>query len=240
MTELLYQTDSYRKEFEAVVEAVEGDRVGLDRTAFYPTGGGQPHDLGWLYAGTREIAVTQVAREGAQVWHTVPEHGLNSGESVRGALDWGRRHQLMRTHTALHILSAVMWRDFAAPVTGGNMEPLQGRLDFELAEIPPDFTAHVEAAVNVEVRAERPVEVRILPRDEARRIPDLIRTKVDLLPRDIEQIRTVHIVGLDLQADGGTHVRNTREVGGVRVVEYKSKGKAFKRIRIEVTDAPSG
>ena len=147
----------------------------------------------------------------------MPEHGLNSGESVRGALDWGRRHQLMRTHTALHILSAVMWRDYAAPVTGGNMEPLQGRLDFELAEIPSEFAARVEAAVNVEVRAERPVEVRILPRDEARRIPDLIRTKVDLLPRDIEQIRTVHIVGLDLQADGGTHVRNTREIGGVRV-----------------------
>lgn len=237
MTELLYQTNSYLREFEAVVREVDADRVALDRTAFYPTGGGQPHDVGWLVGAERKTGVTRVRREGVVVWHTAPGHGLTPDREVHGEIDWQRRHQLMRTHTTLHILSAVIWRDYRAPVTGGNMEPLRGRLDFELSDIPDGFVDEVERAINEEIRAERPVEVRILPRQEAVQIPDLIRTKVDLLPADIQMIRTVDIVGLDLQADGGTHVANTREIGVARVVEYKSKGKAFKRIRIEVADA---
>ena len=236
MTDLLYQTDATLRTFDATVVATEGVRVELDRTAFYPTGGGQPHDLGWLECGGQRVAVSAVEREGTRVWHTVPDHALAMGAAVRGILDWERRHRLMRTHTALHILSAIIWRDFGAPVTGGNMEPLRGRLDFELDVIPPDFVARLEQALNVEVQAARPVQVQLLPRQEALQIPDLIRTKVNLLPADIQIIRTVHIVGLDLQADGGTHVGNTREIGTIRVVEYKSKGKSFKRVRIEIED----
>jgi misacylated tRNA(Ala) deacylase len=237
LTELLYQTDSYLRAFEAIVHAVDGDRVTLDCTAFYPGGGGQPHDSGWLVDNERRLEVTAVRRDGEHVWHTLRPAKLEPRRRVRGEIDWERRYSLMRTHTALHILSAVMWRDHRSPVTGGNMEPLRGRLDFELDDIPPDFAESVEAAINIELQAARPIEVRILPRDEAMQIPELIRTKINLLPAGIQQIRTVHIVGLDLQADGGTHVRNTSEVGAVRVLEYKSKGKNFKRIRIEITDA---
>lgn len=236
MTELLYQTDASLRVFDAAVVASEGERVELDRTAFYPTGGGQPHDLGWFELGSERRAVTRVERQGDNVWHTAPGPALAAGTVVRGILDWERRHQLMRTHTALHVLSAIIWRDYGAPVTGGGMEPLRGRLDFELGALPPDFAARLEAAIAAEIRAARPVEVQLLPRDEALRIPDLIRTKVNLLPADIPVIRTVHIVGLDLQADGGTHVSNSSEIGAVRVVEVKSKGKNFRRVRLEIVD----
>jgi misacylated tRNA(Ala) deacylase len=237
MTELLYQTDAYLRSFEGTVRATQGENVELDRTAFYPTGGGQPHDRGWLEAVGRRLDVTGVVRREGRIWHAVPGQSLEPGDAVRGEIDWERRYRLMRTHTALHILSALIWRDFGAPVTGGNMEPLRGRLDFELAEIPADFAPRLEEALQSEVEEARPVEIRILPREEALQIPDLIRTKVNLLPADIRSIRTVHIVGLDLQADGGTHVANTREVGPVRIVEIKSKGKSFRRVRIAIEEA---
>jgi misacylated tRNA(Ala) deacylase len=237
MTELLYQTDAYLRCFEATVRATQDENVELDRTAFYPTGGGQPHDRGWLEAGGRRLEVLGVVRREGRIWHAVPGPSLEPGDAVRGELDWERRYRLMRTHTALHILSALIWRDFGAPVTGGNMEPLRGRLDFELAEVPADFAARLEKGMQTEVEEARPVEIRILPREEALQIPDLIRTKVNLLPAGIRSIRTVHIVGLDLQADGGTHVANTREVGTVRIVEIKSKGKSFRRVRIAIEEA---
>ena len=236
MTDLLYQTDAMLREFDATIVTVEGERLELDRTAFYPTGGGQPHDRGWLEAAGRRVAVTAVTRAGDRVWHAAPGHAWVPGQAVHAVLDWQRRHDLMRTHTALHVLSAIIWRDFGAPVTGGNMEPLQGRLDFELEAQPPGFVAHLETALAAEIAAARPVQVQLLPRAAALEIPDLIRTKVNLLPPTLQVIRTVHIVGLDLQADGGTHVANTRDIGGVRVVETKSKGKAFKRVRIEIVD----
>jgi misacylated tRNA(Ala) deacylase len=238
MTELLYHRDSYLRSFEAQVRAVDGERLVLDRTAFYATGGGQPHDVGWLLVDGRQHApVTEVRREGASVWHTAPGHRLHVGARLTGEIDWERRYGLMRTHTALHVLCGVIWRDCGVPVTGGNMEPLRARMDFELAQMRSDFVQKVEDAVNEEIRAGRPIEVRVLPRAEAQRIPDLVRTKIDLLPPDIAELRTVNIVGLDLQADGGTHVANTREVGVVHVVDYKSKGKANKRLVIEVADA---
>ncbi len=236
MTELLYQTDSYLKTCDSQVVAAEGEHVELDRSVFYPAGGGQPCDFGWLVHGATRLPVTDVRRRDGRVLHTVPDHALAPGARIRCEIDWERRHRLMRTHTTLHVLSAIIWRELAAPVTGGNMEPLKGRLDFEIDTIPPDFTARVEAALNAEIRAGRPVVIRILPRDEAMQIPDLIRTKINLLPAGIREIRTVDIVGLDLQADGGTHVRNTREIGGARVAGYKSKGKTFKRVRVEVVD----
>jgi misacylated tRNA(Ala) deacylase len=239
VTELLYQTDSYLREFAAMVVTVDaqGSRVALDRTAFYPGGGGQPHDLGSLTYGGRTVAVTKVAKEGDLVWHTLaPPLLLGEGPEVRCSLDWARRYALMRTHTALHILCGVVWRDYGAQVTGGNMDPGSGRMDFEFATMRGELVAEIEAKCNQEVAAARDVRVRILPRAEAFRIPDLIRTKINLLPEGIQEVRTVEIVGLDLQADGGTHVANTREVGRVHVTDYKSKGAINKRIYIEVVD----
>lgn len=236
MTDILYQTDSYVQEFAAQVTAVDtsAGAVALDRTAFYPGGGGQPHDLGSLQAGETTLRVTKVGRQGAQVWHTVDGTLPAVGTSVHGAIDWERRYQLMRTHTALHILCGVVWRDYGAQVTGGNMDPLQGRMDFEFAALQRSLVQEIETKVNAEIQRALPIQVRILPRAEAFAIPDLIRTKINLLPAGIPEVRTIEIVGLDLQADGGTHVANTREVGRVRVVDYQSKGKINKRMYITV------
>jgi misacylated tRNA(Ala) deacylase len=239
MTELLYQTDSYLQEFNALVTAINLDEhaVVLDRTAFYPGGGGQPCDLGVILFNEVAAPLTRVQKRGADVWHFIaPESPLPQvGTLVLGRLDWKRRYALMRTHTALHVLCGVVFRDYGALVTGGDMEPLQGRMDFEFESMHGDLVRQIEAAVNLEVQKGRAVRVEILPREQAFQIPDLIRTKINLLPEGITHVRTVEIVGLDLQADGGTHVHNTSEVGMVRVVDYKSKGKINKRIYIEVT-----
>ena len=234
MTELLFQTDSYRREFTATVVAVhsEDGAVALDCTAFYPGGGGQPNDLGLVRIQDQTHAVTRVKQQSDQVWHWLDGALPAIGTAVTGQLDWERRYKLMRTHTALHILCGVVWRDYGALVTGGNMEPLQGRMDFEFATLRRELVQEIEAKVNAEVAQGREVRVQILPRDEAFQIPDLIRTKINLLPAGIMQVRTVEIVGLDLQADGGTHVANTREVGHVRIVDYKSKGQINKRLHI--------
>ena len=236
MTELLCHTDSYVQEFDATVVAVDttSSAIVLDRTAFYPGGGGQPHDLGWLLASGETLLVTKIARQDGQLWHIIAGALPAVGTVVHGRLDWERRYQLMRTHTALHVLCGVVWRDYGAQVTGGNMEPLQGRMDFEFEALRRELVDEIEARVNHEVQQARDVCVRLLPRAEALHIPDLIRTKINLLPEGIAEVRTVEIVGLDLQADGGTHVANTREVGHIRVVDYQSKGKINKRIYIAV------
>ncbi|MHB8193287.1 MAG: alanyl-tRNA editing protein [Bellilinea sp.] len=238
MTDLLYQTDSYIQEFDALITAVDADNraVLLDRSAFYPGGGGQPADSGVLTAGGSTFPVTRAKKGPDGVWHWLGgETPLPTvGSAVHGQIDWQRRYQLMRTHSALHILCGVVFRDYGAQVTGGDMEPLKGRMDFEFENLSKDLVAVIEEAVNREVEAAREVRVRILPREEAFAIPDLIRTKINLLPPEIQEIRTVELVGLDLQADGGTHIANTREVGRIRVVDYKSKGKINKRIYIEM------
>jgi misacylated tRNA(Ala) deacylase len=238
MTELLYQTDSYLKEFDATVTAVDAEArtVVLDRTAFYPGGGGQPNDTGQLTWGGEVYPVEKAKKQGADVYHFLGgnEPLPESGAQVHGQIDWDQRYQLMRTHTALHVLCGTVFRDYGALVTGGNMEPGKGRMDFEFERLQGELVSEIEAAVNQEVEAERDVQVMILPREEAFQIPDLIRTKINLLPEGITEVRTVEIVGLDLQADGGTHVRNTSEIGKVRVVDYKSKGAINKRIYIEV------
>ncbi len=234
MTEQLYQIDSYLKQFDAIVTATEGQAVALDRTAFYPGGGGQPHDTGSLSWEGGWARVVKVQKQGEEVWHFLDGYAPPVGTCVFGELDWERRYQLMRTHTALHVLCGVVWRDYGALVTGGNMEPLQGRMDFEFETMRKELVAEIEASVNAEIEKGLPVRTAILPREEAFQIPDLIRTKINLLPPHIQQVRIVEIVGLDLQADGGTHVANTREVGVVRVVDYKSKGAINKRIYIEL------
>ena len=238
MTEHLYQLDSYVQEFDAVVTAGDGQSVTLDRTAFYPGGGGQPADVGLLTWEAGSAPVVKVKRRGAGQWHTLDGEPPAPGTAVRGALDWERRYRLMRTHTALHVLCGVVWRDYGASVTGGNMEPLNGRMDFEFETMRKELVAEIEASVNSEIEKNHDVRIAILPREEAFQIPDLIRTKINLLPPQITEVRTVEIVGLDLQADGGTHVANTGEVGPVRVVDYKSKGAINKRIYIELATDP--
>lgn len=240
MTTLLCHTDAYAKTFEAGVTAADPAKgIVLDRTAFYPGGGGQPCDQGVLVVDGHEVVIEKLKREGGRLWHRpapsdVPDVRVAVGTAVEGRIDWENRYALMRTHTALHILCGVVWRDWRAQVTGGNMEPSRARMDFEFERLEKDLVGEIEARCNAEIAAARDVLVRILPREEAFRIPDLIRTKINLLPEGIEEVRTVEISGLDLQADGGTHVANTREVGTIRVTDYKSKGAINKRIYIEV------
>jgi len=240
MTELLYYQDAYCQEFDAKITAVETQegktRVTLDRTAFYPGGGGQPNDIGTLTVAGNTYPVAKVKKEGGQHWHTLGQEvaDLAVGTPIQGQLDWDRRHAIMRTHTAMHILCGVVWRDYGASVTGGNMDPGKGRMDFEFAELTREMISEIEAKCNVEVAAAHPVRDQSLPREEAFQIPDLIRTKINLLPEGIPEIRTVELVGLDLQADGGTHVRNTQEVGSIKVTDYKSKGAINKRMYIEL------
>jgi misacylated tRNA(Ala) deacylase len=234
------------RSMDAQVVATRDQAVALDRTVFYPTGGGQPHDTGSL----DDLAVVDVRKEGDLVWHRLEGDGRGSvggrlphggrllvaGDRVHGSIDWDRRHELMRTHSALHVLCGVIWNEWAKAVTGGNMEPLSARMDFEFDPLPDGFGARVEEQVNAELAADRPIEVTFLPRDTAVLDEDLIRTKVNLIPDSVKEIRVVNIVGLDKQADGGTHVRSTGEVGRIRVVKTESKGKGNKRIRLEVLD----
>ncbi len=245
MTVHVYSADAYARRVEARVVDVEVEDgsvplVVLDRTVFYPGGGGQPPDRGLLLRASdgRRWTVTGARKAGRDIVHLL-EAGSEPpgvGDRLEVDLDWARRLALMRTHTALHALCGVVWRDHQALVTGGNMEPGSGRMDFEFERMSAELVDEIEARVNAELATGRPVRVKVLPRDEAFAIPDLIRTKVNLLPPGIEEIRTIEIVGLDLQADGGTHVANTSEVGGIRVTGYESKGRINKRIRIELTD----
>lgn len=234
MTELLYQTDSYLKTFEAVVTAVDSQENGvvLNRTAFYPGGGGQPADLGTLIVAGVGYPVVRVRKAGDDVVHVVEGPLPPIGATVTGQLDWERRYQLMRTHTAMHILCGVVWRDYGVSVTGGNMEPLKGRMDFEFERLQKELVQEIEQKINAEVAAARPVRTAILPREEAFQIPDLIRTRINLLPEGITRVRVVEIVGLDLQADGGTHVASTAEVGPIRITDYTSKGGINKRLYV--------
>ncbi len=184
--------------------------------------------------GDREYPVRKFSRSEGKIIHELDQEPPAAGTAVHGAIDWERRYQLMRTHTALHILCGVIWRQGGAKVTGGDMKPLAARMDFELKHMSADFAREVEVLINKEVDAARPIEIASLPREEAFKIPDLIRTKINLLPPAIKEVRTVNIVGLDLQADGGTHVANTGEVGRISVVRHESKGRINKRLRIEV------
>jgi misacylated tRNA(Ala) deacylase len=233
--------DAYARAVDARVLAVVRDPttgVALDRTVFYPGGGGQPADTGTLRReadGARWLVRTARKSDGEIVHDLEPGVSLpEAGDALRAEIDWPRRHLLMRTHTALHVLCGVVWRDYGAQVTGGNMEPGSGRMDFEFERMSGELVGEIEARVNAELAAAREIRVAVLPRDEALAIPDLIRTKINLLPPGITEIRTIEIMGLDLQADGGTHVANTSEVGSIRVTGYESKGRINKRIRIEL------
>ncbi|MCG8572466.1 MAG: alanyl-tRNA editing protein [Spirochaetes bacterium] len=238
MTELLYQTDSYLKEFTAKVikTNTEKNAIILAQTAFYPGGGGQPCDSGFIKFDNQSSQIIKIKKEDNLYWHYVEGKLPEEKSEITGIIDWDKRYQLMRTHSAMHVLCGVIWRDYQAQVTGGNMEPLSGRMDFEFEQMKGELVAEIEAKVNEEIKKNHSIQVKILPREEANAIPDLIRTKINLLPASLTEIRTVEIINLDLQADGGTHVANTSEIGRIKVADYKSKGKINKRIKIQILD----
>lgn len=237
-TDPLYLRDAYARTFDATIVGVEGDAVALDRTLFYPIGGGQPTDTGALSADGTTWTVSEVRRDGASIWHRLEgAPAPDTGTLVEGEVDWERRHALMRTHTALHVLCGVIYRDYGSSVTGSNMTPLAARMDFELENMSTDFAEQIEQRANDELTADRPIRISFMPREDADHHPELIRTKVNLLPPAIREVRVVAIEGLDIQADGGTHVASTGEVGRIRVVGHESKGRINKRLRIVVEDA---
>ncbi len=236
-THRLELDDQTVREWDAVVLASGPDGIVLDTSAFYPGGGGQPPDEGVLLWGGVQTRIAD-ARKGDDLY-LIPAEGdplPPPGTAVRGALADERRTALMRTHSGLHVLCGVVFRDFGALVTGGNMEPLVARMDFNLPEVPPGFRDAVEAACNAEVAAGRRIDVRVLPRDEAFAIPDIIRTATNLVPPDVKEVRIIDIVGLDQQADGGTHVASTSQIGKIEVVKIENKGKGFRRLRIRIAD----
>ena len=237
-THRLELADSTLREWDATVLASDPeDGIVLDRSAFYPGGGGQPPDHGVLLWGGVQTRIVDVRRgDDPRLVAAEGDPLPPVGTSVRGAVEDDRRTALMRTHSGLHLLSGVVFRDFGALVTGSNMDPLTGRLDFNLTEVPPGFKETVESACNQEVIADRAIEAYELSREEAFAIPDVIRTATNLLPPEIEIVRIVDISGLDVQADGGTHVASTRQIGPMRVLKVENKGKGFRRIRISLED----
>ena len=237
MTYRLELDDQTLREWDAVVLAASPEGIVLDRSAFYPGGGGQPPDHGVLLWGGVQTRIADARKTGDDVY-LVPSEGdplPPAGTAVRGAVEDERRTALMRTHSGLHVLCGVVFRDFGALVTGGNMEPLTARMDFNLPEVPEGFKQTIEDAVNKEIESDRPISVRTLPRAEAFEIPDIIRTATNLVPPEVEEVRIIDIVGLDQQADGGTHVASTSQVGRVSVVKVENKGKGFRRLRIAIS-----
>jgi misacylated tRNA(Ala) deacylase len=240
MTQRLYHMDSYQQRFSAKVNTQDLENYGivLDQTLFYPGGGGQPCDKGKIIISGTELEIEKVKTINGQLVHLLSKSNQipSVNSEIEGEINWDYRYQLMRTHTAMHILCGVVFRDYRASVTGGNMGPLQGRMDFEFASLQKDLVILIENAVNLEISNSLNVTWRSIPRKEAFQIPDLIRTKINLLPDHINEVRVVEIEGLDLQADGGTHVKNTSEVGLIKISDYKSKGRENKRIYLDLLE----
>jgi misacylated tRNA(Ala) deacylase len=238
MTQKIYAVDSYARTMSAEVVRtdVDDNRVLLDRTVFYPGGGGQPHDVGHLTVGEDRIDVERVTQDADGVWHWLDGSLPSVGTTIEGTIEWDRRFALMRTHTAMHALCGVVWNRFRSPVTGGNMQPGAGRLDFDLPDWTADQIPIIEAELNTELERRRNIEVSFLPRNAADEDPSLIRTKVNLLPKGIQEVRVIDIVGLDRQADGGTHVSDTGQVGRITIPKAENKGRGFRRIRIRLQE----
>ena len=231
MTEELFLTDAYLRRFEARVVALDGREAVLDKTAFYPGGGGQPADKGTLGVGPVRASVVDARREGSGIVHVLDTAIPDTVRELNGELDWERRYAHMRYHTALHALSGIIWKTFDAKVTGGQMRPDRARMDFSFpGEWTADVVGEIERLTNEALEEDRLVRVYELPREEALKYPDLIRTQINLLPERVRTVRIVEIEGIDTQADGGTHVANTREVGELEITGHKSKGRQNKRV----------
>jgi len=236
MTDLIHLKDSYIKEFESEVIETHKNSVILRETAFYPRGGGQPGDTGKLICNNAEYSVLEVYKEGNKVLHPLEKGIIEKGSAVRGIIDWERRYKLMRTHSALHVLCGIIYRDYGALVTGCQMYEDKARMDFALAQASPEMLEGIETKLNKIIEDGRPIHLKTISREEANKNPDLIRTKINLLPSFIKEIRTVEIENLDLQADGGAHVKNTKEIGIVKITKFINKGKEYKRIEIKLGD----
>ncbi len=237
MTDRIYLRDANLLSFTATVLSVDDNRIELDQTAFYATSGGQPHDTGHITWESGAASVIDVRSVEGKVLHTLAGLIPEVGTEIHGEIDADRRKNMMRTHTAMHILCGVIWRDWKRVVTGGNMDSLSGRMDFEIEQIPEGFAKKIEDLCNIEIKADRPVEVSFMSRESAVLDRDLIRTKNNLVPESVEEIRVVDIVGLDRQADGGTHVSSTNQVGRIEITKTESKGKGFKRVRFVLHDS---
>lgn len=220
------------REFDGQVEKVDGDSIALNRTAFYPTGGGQPNDLGKISSDGGEAQVVDVSKKTGIVLHKLKGAIPQSSATVHGTIDWDRRYVFMRYHSALHVLCGLVYHMYGGLVTGGQIYPEKARMDFDLQEISPERVQEIEKECNKIVQSGRPITIRFLPREEAMKHPDLIRTKINLLPPDIAEVRVVEIEGLDVQADGGTHVSNTKEIEGIKVVKTDNKGRINRRMEI--------
>ncbi len=231
-TKLLYHQNSFTFECTANVVAVEGDEIALDATVFYPGGGGQMADRGIISWEGQQANVVAMNKRDDIVWHTLDFLTPSVGTEVVGTIDWDFRYQMMRTHTALHILCGIIWKEYAVQVTGGQMYPDRARMDFSMENLDKERIASIEQKINEAVEADYPIRVYSLPREKAFQIPDLVRTKINLLPPAIEEVRIVEIVGLDLQADGGTHVSHTKAVGGIKITKTENKGRINKRLEI--------
>ena len=237
MTDRIYLRDADLLSFTATVLSVDDNRIELDQTAFYATSGGQPHDTGHITWESGAASVIDVRTVEGKVFHTLAGLIPEVGTEIHGEIDAERRKNMMRTHTAMHILCGVIWRDWKRVVTGGNMDSLSGRMDFEIDQIPEGFAQKIEDLCNIEIKADRPVEVSFMSRESAVFDRDLIRTKTNLVPESVSEIRVVDIVGLDRQADGGTHVSSTNQVGRIEITKTESKGKGFKRVRFVLHDS---
>ncbi|HCI79095.1 MAG TPA: Ala-tRNA(Pro) hydrolase [Ktedonobacter sp.] len=237
-TKLLYHENSFTYECSAQVVAVEGDEIALDATVFYPGGGGQMADRGIITWEGQEASVVALNKRDNVVWHTLDYIPPAVGTQVVGTIDWNLRYKMMRTHTALHILCGIIWKEFGVQVTGGQMYPDRARMDFSMENLDKERIAYIERRINEAVQADYPIQVYTLPREKAFAIPDLVRTKINLLPPQITEVRIVEIVGLDLQADGGTHVNHTKEVGGIKITKTENKGRINKRLEIALTNSP--
>jgi Ser-tRNA(Ala) deacylase AlaX len=235
MTELLYLKDHYLREFDAKVNNVETNLITLDKTLFYPTGGGQPSDTGTVRWDAGESKVVDASKKTGTVLHKVDGLAPPQGALVHGIIDWDRRYIFMRYHSALHVLCGLVYHMYGGLVTGGQIYPERARMDFDLQDLSVDRVTEIEIMSNEEIQASRPIVVRFLPREEAMKQPDLIRTKINLLPPDITEVRVVEIEGLDVQADGGTHVANTKEIQGIKIVKTSNKGRINRRMEIVLT-----
>jgi misacylated tRNA(Ala) deacylase len=235
VTELLYLKDHYLREFDASVADLETDSVTFDKTAFYPTGGGQQNDTGVIRWDNCECKVVDVSKKAGNVLHKLEGQKPPQGKIVHGILDWDRRYVFMRYHSALHVLCGLVYHMYGGLVTGGQIYPDRARMDFDLQDLGPDRVQEIEKECNKVIEAGRPISVRFLPREEAMKHPDLIRTKINLVPPEIAEVRVVEIEGLDVQADGGTHVANTKEIQGIKVVKTANKGRINRRMEIVLT-----
>ena len=233
-TELLFQTDMYLTEFESEITKVdfESNSVWFKKTAFYATGGGQPNDIGTIEVEGKLYHVVDVKKDGHDIQHVLQEtpFDLQVGQKIRGKIDWDTRYKYQRTHTAMHILCGIIYQEFDSTVTGGQIKELEGRMDFDIERFTPDKVKFIEEKCNEAIKKNYPIKVDFLPREEADKDPDLIRTKVSLIPKEVSVVRTIDIVGLDKQADGGTHVKSTQEVGTMTIKKVENKGKGRKRL----------